>query len=100
MAAPGRANGGTMTADDEPVLALDAVDAAYGPFRALFGVSFSVAPRSAPALLGANGAGKTTVARVSSGLVNPTGGRVRAAGADITTKKAYQVARLGVAHAP
>lgn len=95
------AAGGNGAATSVPaVLTLEDVDAAYGPFRALFGVSFSIAPNTATALLGANGAGKTTVARVSSGLVTPTGGRVTISGSDITKKKAFQVARLGVAHAP
>ena len=44
----------------------------YGPFRALFGVSLTVGRGEAVALLGANGVGKTTVARVASGLVKPT----------------------------
>jgi branched-chain amino acid transport system ATP-binding protein len=82
------------------LLALDAVEAGYGPFHALFGVSFSIAPGTVTALLGANGSGKTTVARVCSGLVHPTAGTVTFAANDITAKKAYEVARLGVAHAP
>ena len=58
-----------------PLLELDDVDAGYGPFRALFGVSFAVRPGSVLALLGSNGAGKTTIARVCSGLVAPTSGQ-------------------------
>jgi branched-chain amino acid transport system ATP-binding protein len=84
----------------DDLLTLDAVDAGYGPFHALFGVSFAVAPGSVTALLGANGAGKTTVARVCSGLVHPTAGQVTFASTDITAKKAFEVARLGVSHAP
>jgi branched-chain amino acid transport system ATP-binding protein len=82
------------------LLELDAVEAGYGPFHALFGVSFAIAPGTVTALLGANGSGKTTVARVCSGLVHPTAGTVTFAANDITTKKAFEVARLGVAHAP
>src|SRR5262249_51202805 len=74
--------------------------AGYGPFHALFGVSFAIAPGTVTALLGANGSGKTTVARVCSGLVHPTAGTVTFAANDITSKKAFEVARLGVAHAP
>jgi branched-chain amino acid transport system ATP-binding protein len=81
------------------VLELDSVSAGYGPFRALFGVSLSVAPGEAVALVGANGAGKTTVARVVSGLVAPTGGKVFLDGDDLTGKRAYEFARHGVAHA-
>ena len=83
-----------------PVLELRDVDAAYGAFRALFGVSLSVAPGEAVALVGPNGAGKTTVARVASGLVAPGSGTVHVDGADMTGSPTYRFARAGVAHAP
>ena len=82
------------------VLELRDVVAGYGPFRALFGVSLTVEPGEAVALVGSNGAGKTTVARVASGLVAPTRGSVLVDGADLTGARAYQFARAGVAHAP
>jgi branched-chain amino acid transport system ATP-binding protein len=82
------------------VLELRDVTAAYGPFRALFGVSLSLAPGDALALIGPNGAGKTTVARVASGLVRPTGGTVWVDGTDVTTARPYTIARAGVAQAP
>jgi branched-chain amino acid transport system ATP-binding protein len=83
-----------------PVLELTDVDAAYGPFRALFGVSFSVPEGSVVALLGANGAGKTTVARLCSGLLHPTAGTVRIDGVDVSHAAAHTIARAGVTHAP
>ena len=83
-----------------PVLQLEDVHAAYGAFRALFGVSLEVGAGEAVALVGANGVGKTTVARVASGLVVPTAGRVRVAGVDRTGQAAHRFARAGVAHAP
>ena len=52
------------------------------------------------ALLGPNGAGKSTVARVATGLVPLTSGRIRFAGRDVTGLDPYQLARLGIAHAP
>ena len=52
------------------------------------------------ALLGSNGAGKTTVARVASGLVVPTSGSVLVDGEDLTGARPHQYARAGVAHAP
>jgi branched-chain amino acid transport system ATP-binding protein len=83
-----------------PVLELDDVDAAYGPFRALFGVSLTVPDGGAVALLGPNGSGKTTVARVASGLLTPTRGRLRVGGDDLTGQPTWAVARCGVLHAP
>ncbi len=76
------------------------VDASYGPFRAIFGVSLAVAPGAVVALLGSNGAGKTTVARVCSGLLAPTSGSVWFDGRDMTGQKPYHYARLGIVHAP
>lgn len=83
-----------------PLLELRDVEAGYGPFRALFGVSLSIPPGHVVALLGSNGAGKTTVARVCSGLVAPTAGKLLFEGNDVTDVRAYRIARLGVAHAP
>jgi branched-chain amino acid transport system ATP-binding protein len=82
------------------VLALEGVQAAYGPFKALFDVSFRVPQGSVVALLGANGAGKTTVARVCTGLVRPSSGRVEIAGVDVARLPTWRIARLGVMHAP
>jgi branched-chain amino acid transport system ATP-binding protein len=80
-------------------LELSDVSAAYGPFRALFGVSLVVEPGEAVALVGSNGAGKTTVARVATGLVKPTTGQVLVGGVDMTGRRTYAIARAGVAHA-
>ncbi len=83
-----------------PVLELRRVNAAYGPFRALFDVSLSVGESETVALLGRNGAGKTTVARVASGLVAPTEGAVMVDGGDFTGVRAHRYARAGVVHVP
>jgi branched-chain amino acid transport system ATP-binding protein len=83
-----------------PLLELRDVHAGYGPFRALFGVSFAVAPGEVLALLGSNGAGKTTIARVCSGLLTPTQGKVLFEGDDVTGRKPYHYARMGIVHAP
>ena len=88
------ANAGT------PLLELSEVDAAYGPFRALFGVSFSVPEGKVVALLGGNGAGKTTVARVVTGLVPVTSGEVHFDGTNIAGMQPWQIAPRGVVHAP
>lgn len=81
-------------------LQLRDVSAAYGPFRALFGVSIDLDAGAAVALVGANGSGKTTVARVASGLVSPTSGSVLVDGTDLGGAAPHRFARAGVAHAP
>jgi branched-chain amino acid transport system ATP-binding protein len=86
---------GTTTRSD-PLLELEGVGAAYGPYEALFDVSLRVRPGRALALVGANGAGKSTVARVVSGLVPTTRGTIRFDGQDITGRPAYEIARLGL----
>ncbi len=90
----------TSSPPSSTVLALSEVEASYGPYRALFGVSLELPAGSALALLGANGAGKTTVARVASGLIRPDRGVVFVAGRDVTGWPAHRIARLGLAHVP
>jgi branched-chain amino acid transport system ATP-binding protein len=83
-----------------PVLELRGVDASYGPFRSLFGISFCLDRGRVLALLGSNGSGKTTVARVCSGLVKPSAGQIFFEGDDVTGEDVYRFARRGVVHAP
>lgn len=87
-----------MAETSAPRMCLRDVSAAYGPFRALFGVSLSVDPAQVTALVGPNGAGKTTVARVCTGLVTPTSGRVLLDGEDVTGAAPHTLSRRGVAH--
>ena len=75
------------------------VFAEYGPFRALFGITLQVGPAEAVALLGSNGAGKTTVARIASGLLGPSHGTIAIDGTDMTGARIHRFARAGVAHA-
>jgi branched-chain amino acid transport system ATP-binding protein len=82
------------------LLELREVSAGYGPFRAIFDVSFSVPERGVVALLGANGAGKSTIARVVTGLVPVERGSLHFDGQDSTRRKAWQISRLGIIHAP
>jgi branched-chain amino acid transport system ATP-binding protein len=83
-----------------PLLQLVDIDVAYGPFRAIFGVSLTLMPGRVLALLGSNGSGKTTIARVCSGLLTPTAGAILFDGVDITGQHPYKYARLGIVHAP
>ena len=83
-----------------PALELAGVSAAYGPYRALFDVTMTVGDGAVVALIGANGSGKSTVARVATGLVVPTAGTVTVAGHPVTGLAPWRIARLGVAHVP
>ena len=67
------------------MLKLDKVDAGYGGFQALFGVSMEVKAGEAVAVIGANGAGKTTLLRVISGLLPATGGAMSMETTDLRT---------------
>jgi branched-chain amino acid transport system ATP-binding protein len=86
---------GTEKAD---VLSLQNVCAGYGPYRALFDVSFRVPSGGVVALVGSNGAGKSTVARTVTGLVTASSGQVRLSGDDVTGLPAFRIARMGMAH--
>ena len=94
-------NGNRPGLDSIPhALEVDHVSAAYGPYRALFDISFAVPAGGITALLGSNGAGKSTVARVVSGLMPSTSGTIRTGGKDVTGQAAYRIARAGMAHVP
>jgi branched-chain amino acid transport system ATP-binding protein len=88
----------TAVTNGDDVLSLQNVSAAYGPYRALFDVSFRVPTGGVLALVGSNGAGKSTVARTVTGLVAATSGRVLFGDRDVTGLPAYKIARLGMAH--
>ena len=72
----------------------------YADATALHEVSFSVGSRSVTALLGANGAGKSSVARAVSGLIRAQSGRIRFDGEDVTSVSADRIRRLGMAYLP
>jgi branched-chain amino acid transport system ATP-binding protein len=72
----------------------------YGAVRALDGISLSVPAGSITAVLGANGAGKTSLLRTISGLLRPDRGTVRLEGLDLTALPPEEVVRQGVAHVP
>jgi branched-chain amino acid transport system ATP-binding protein len=82
------------------MLRLDAIDAGYGGFQALFGVSMDVNAGEAVAVIGANGAGKTTLLRVISGLLRPTAGRMAMEGRDLLQTPAHKIVETGIAHVP
>jgi branched-chain amino acid transport system ATP-binding protein len=82
-----------------PLLELDGVDARYGGVQALHGVSLRVDDGESVAILGANGAGKTSTLRAISGTVRRSG-RIVFGGKEIGKKSPEAVARLGIAHVP
>jgi branched-chain amino acid transport system ATP-binding protein len=82
------------------MLRVDELETAYGAVRALDGVSFEVAPGSITAVLGANGAGKTSLLRTISGLVRARAGRIALEGRNIGTLPVERIVRLGMAHVP
>jgi branched-chain amino acid transport system ATP-binding protein len=82
------------------VLEVEDLCASYGPVRAVDGVSLSVPEGTVVAVLGANGAGKTSLLRTISGLLPATSGHVRMAGQDITRAPVEAIVRQGLAHVP
>jgi branched-chain amino acid transport system ATP-binding protein len=82
------------------ILELRNVDAAYGPTQILKAVNLAVEERGIATLLGANGAGKTTMLRAICNMMVRVSGEIRFAGERIDGKATEDIARLGVAHAP
>jgi branched-chain amino acid transport system ATP-binding protein len=72
----------------------------YGNIRALQGVSLTVARGELVALIGSNGAGKTTVLRTISGLLRPTDGTIAFEGSDISRASTDRIVGLGISHCP
>lgn len=92
---------GLLGAADTPaLLAFREVDLAYGHVQVVFDVSFDVRREETVALLGTNGAGKSTVLRAASGLLTPARGRIWFDGRDITGLPAHRVAARGLVHVP
>ena len=82
------------------LLTCDGVEASYGTLQVLFGVDVGVERNELLALLGTNGAGKSTVLKSVAGLLPPTAGRIRFDGRDITGLPAEEIARLGLSLMP
>lgn len=82
------------------MLDVAAIDTFYGETQALFGVSLSVRAGEVLALLGANGAGKTTVLRSILGLTRARRGDIRFHGKSITSRATHEIARAGIGWVP
>src|SRR5436190_23092127 len=77
-----------MTTQHVPAIQVKGLEKSYGDLRALRGVDFDVARGSIFALLGSNGAGKTTVVKILSTLLKPDAGMATVAGFDVATHPA------------
>src|SRR6185436_7285384 len=84
----------------EALLTVNNIETYYGPIMALRGVSFGVPAGSIVTILGANGAGKTTILKTVSGVMDPQKGTVNLEGRPIHGLDPDRVARLGLSHVP
>lgn len=84
----------------EPILKLTNIESSYGPITAIRGISMSVPEAAIVTVLGANGAGKTTVLKTISGIIDPRKGAVIFEGKPIQSRDPDVVARMGIAHVP
>src|SRR5688572_27831267 len=82
------------------MLEVSLLDAGYGRAQVLFGVALDAAPGEVVALLGRNGAGKSTTLKAIMGLLRPSAGEVRFDGRRIEGLEPHQIARLGLGYVP
>jgi branched-chain amino acid transport system ATP-binding protein len=84
----------------DALLRVDGLEVAYGEAKVLFGVSFDVRGGRSVAVLGANGAGKSSLAAAIAGVVRPAAGSISVAGHDVTGWSPYRLSRIGTAYVP
>jgi branched-chain amino acid transport system ATP-binding protein len=84
----------------KPVIEVEQIDVFYGTSQILFGVSLSVNQGQTVALLGRNGAGKSTTLKAIAGLVAPRAGRVKVLGIEMQNRRPHAIARAGVGFVP
>ena len=82
------------------MLKVENIDVYYGAIHAVKNVSFEVGDGEIVALIGANGAGKSTILKTVSGLMHPRTGTITFCGQNITHTEAYKLLRTGLAHVP
>ncbi len=83
-----------------PLLTVSNIETYYGPIIAIRGVSFAVEAGAIVTILGANGAGKTTILKTVSGVMDPQKGTVTFDGREIQRMDPDKVVRLGLSHVP
>ncbi len=84
----------------EPILSVRDLRVAYGRVRAVRGVDLEVPAGGLVTLVGANGAGKSSIIGAVTGVVRTSGGRVLLAGRDVTRKPAHRLVRSGLVQVP
>ena len=82
------------------MLKIENIDVYYGAIHAVKNVSFEVGEGEIVALIGANGAGKSTILKTVSGLMHPRTGTITFCDQNITHMDAYKLLRTGLAHVP
>jgi branched-chain amino acid transport system ATP-binding protein len=82
------------------VLAIKNIDVSYGDVQVLWDLSFAVEPGEVLALVGANGAGKSTTLRTISGILRPKKGEILFEGQPIHTIEPFRLIEMGIAHVP
>jgi branched-chain amino acid transport system ATP-binding protein len=90
----------TTPAEGAPVLKLLNVESAYGPIKAIRGVSLKVRRGEVATVLGSNGAGKTTILKTISGIIDPRKGSIEFKGQDITARDPAFIVQKGLSHVP
>jgi branched-chain amino acid transport system ATP-binding protein len=83
-----------------PLLEVEGIDAFYGASQILFGVGLTLYEGQTVALLGRNGAGKSTTMKSIAGILPPRTGHVRMRGQDVTGRRPHVAARAGLAYVP
>lgn len=82
------------------MLTIENLEVYYGVIRAIQGISFTVNEGEVIALIGANGAGKTTILHTITGLVPAKSGSIQFEGHELTKTPAYKIVSMGMAHVP
>ncbi|MEQ9813821.1 MAG: ABC transporter ATP-binding protein [Azospirillaceae bacterium] len=89
-----------MRPRETPLLETRGLEAFYGDFQALFGIDFTVGEGETVAIIGSNGAGKSTFLKSITGLIANVNDAIRYEGAAIGSLPAHRVVRLGIAMVP
>ena len=90
----------TVPVSDQAVLKLLNVESAYGPIKAIRGVSLQVRRGEIATVLGSNGAGKTTILKTISGIIDPRKGSIEFKGQSITALDPALIVQQGLVHVP